>query len=75
MEVYGKAGFIKNAYNTIKDRFKTNKFAKYYRFENYVPDLNKFRFTLGIIGVVLCVATPIPGSALLGFFPLMWGLK
>ena len=76
-ETYGKRNFIQKTILTLKNRFKLNPYTEIALNERglkgYIPKLNKTRFSLSMVGVVLCVV--IPFITPLALFVLLWGIK
>ncbi len=77
LETWGKISLPKRIFLEVKDRFRVNKFVGNNLSEQgincYIPKLNKFRFAIGMVGVVVFIAIPFVTPLLI--FPLMWGIK
>ncbi len=76
-KTYGKIPIHKRVVNDLKDRFSINPYTNNLLINKgikpYVPKLNKTRFALGLIGVIVCIVVPLITPLLI--FPLWWGLK
>ena len=76
-ERYGKQPIHKRMFHEIKDRFRINKHSNQilnnHGLGSYVPNLNKVRFTIGIIVAVICIITPI--ITILSIPAILWGIK
>ena len=76
-KTYGKLPIHKRVVNDLRDRFSinphTNNILMSKGLKPYVPKLNKTRFALGLIGVVVCVVVPLITPLLV--FPLAWSLR
>ncbi len=76
-KTYGKIPIHKKVMNDLRDRFSinphTNNILMSKGLKPYIPKLNKIRFTLGLVGVVVCVVVPLITPLLV--FPLAWSLR
>lgn len=78
IKTYGKQGKLKEIYYTLKNRFVISDFQKNLYNNSvcdvYIPKLNKFKFSIGVLAVLICmVIFPIPD--ILGWMVLLWSIK
>ena len=76
-KTYGKVNFIKRIILEIKDRFRVNPITKEILQEKgvgvYVPKLNRTRFSLSLVLVIVFIALPF--VTLLSIPTILWGLR
>ncbi len=76
-ETYGKQPIHKRMFHEVKDRFKVNNHSETilnnHGMKGYVPKLNKVRFTIGLVAVVICIALPI--ITILSIPIMIWSIR
>ena len=77
MKTYGKQSIIKRELLNLKTRFAINPIIEKRFNKNgvglYVPQLNKARVGIGVVGLVVCVITPFTNW--LSLFVVRWALQ